>query len=105
MIETEIVTERKKINKRKLEPPKKYAVYILNDDYTPWDFVITILIKIFNKSQKEAEELTFFVHENGKGLCGVYSKEIAETKMNVANEFSKLNKQPLRTIIKPYDEK
>lgn len=89
--------------KTKLKKPGKYAVYILNDDYTPWNFVVSTLVKIFNKSEEEANMLTSKVHHDGEGLCGIYAKEIAESKVSAANEFAKLNKQPLRTTMKIVD--
>ena len=97
-------TEIQEKTKSKLKKPKKYAVFILNDDYTPWNFVVLTLVKIFNKTEEEASELTSYVHNKGKGLCGIYSKEVAETKVNAANEFAKMNKQPLKTVLKPVSE-
>ena len=93
-------TEVKTSKKTKIKKPKKYAVYILNDDYTPWDFVIQTLMKVFNKTGQEANELTSSVHRQGEGLCGIYTKEIAESKVQAATEFAKVNKQPLRTVMK-----
>jgi len=62
--------------------PKKYKVFILNDDYTSMEFVIDILMTFFHKSYEEAESIMLEVHEKEKGLCGVYTKEIAQTKVN-----------------------
>ena len=64
-----------------LNYPKKYKVYILNDDYTSMDFVIDILITIFRKEYVEAENIMLEVHKKDKGLCGIYTHEIAETKV------------------------
>ena len=89
--------------KVKITKPSKYAVYILNDDYTPWNFVVMTLMKIFNKTEEEANTLTSSVHNAGEGLCGIYSKEIAESKVAAATEFAKLNKQPLRTVMRKID--
>ena len=61
--------------------PKKYKVFILNDDYTSMDFVIDILITFFHKSYEEAENIMLEVHKKDRGLCGVYTHEIAETKV------------------------
>jgi len=61
--------------------PKKYKVFILNDDYTSMDFVIDILISVFHKSYEQAEQIMLEVHKKDRGLCGVYSHEIAETKV------------------------
>ena len=93
-------TETKTKTTTKLSKPSKYAVYILNDDYTPWNFVVMTLTKIFNKTKEEANTLTSSVHNAGEGLCGIYSKEVAETKVSAATEFATLNKQPLRTAMR-----
>ena len=94
----EFATETK--SKTKIKKPSKYAVYILNDDYTSWQFVVMTLIKIFNKTEEEANTITSNVHNGGEGLCGVYSKEMAESKVQASLEFSRINKQPLRTVMK-----
>lgn len=88
-------------SKVKIKKPNRYAVYILNDDYSTWQFVVLTLTKIFNKNELEASTITTSVHNGGEGLCGIYSKEIAESKVYAATEFAKLNKQPLRTVMKP----
>ncbi len=85
----------------KLKKPSKYGVYILNDGYTTWQFVVIVLIKIFNKTEEDATAITKRVHNGGEGLCGVYTKEIAESKVQAAKEFSQLNNQPLRTVMRP----
>jgi len=61
--------------------PKKYKVFILNDDYTSMDFVIDVLISFFHKSYEEAEKIMLEIHKKDRGLCGVYTHEIAETKV------------------------
>jgi len=61
--------------------PKRYNVFILNDDYTSMDFVIDILMSIFHKSYEQAEHIMLEVHKKERGLCGVYTHEIAETKV------------------------
>lgn len=85
----------------KLKKPSKYAVYILNDNYTAWQFVIVVLIKIFNKSEEDATIITKTVHNGGEGLCGIYTKEIAESKVQAAKDFAQVNSQPLRTVMRP----
>lgn len=67
--------------------PKKYKVYILNDDYTSMDFVVDILMNVFHKTHAQAEDIMLEVHKKDRGLCGVYIHEIAETKvMQVAKK-------------------
>jgi ATP-dependent Clp protease adaptor protein ClpS len=93
-----VETETRK--KTKVKKPSKYMVLILNDDYTTWDFVVATLVRIFNKTEQEAHSITENVHHGGEGVCGVYTKEIAESKVSSAMEFAKINHQPLRTIMK-----
>lgn len=79
--------------------PKQYRVVLLNDDYTPMDFVVFILINFFNKSEDEAIQIMFQVHHEGSGICGVYSYEIAETKVMQVMETARLNQHPLQCIM------
>jgi len=76
-----IHTDHELMDEISLKYPKKYKVYILNDDYTSMDFVIDILMSIFHKSYAEAEAIMLEVHKKDRGLCGVYTHEIAETKV------------------------
>lgn len=87
-------------SKTKVKKPSKYAVLILNDDYTAWQFVVTTLVKIFNKTEEEANIITKNVHTGGEGVCGIYTKEVAESKVQASLEFARMNRQPLRTVMK-----
>jgi len=79
--------------------PKKYKVYLLNDDYTSMEFVIDTLMQIFHKSYEEAEKIMLDVHKNERGLCGVYSHEIAETKVMQVIQRAKENGFPLKAVM------
>jgi len=79
----------------KLKPPPMYKVVINNDDYTPMEFVVHILETFFNLGREKATQIMLHVHTRGKGICGVYTKEIAETKMSQVNDYSKQNEHPL----------
>ncbi len=79
--------------------PKKYKVFLLNDDYTTMDFVVDVLIKIFHKSYEEAERIMLEIHKKDKGLCGVYSYEIAETKIAQVHKRARDNGFPLRAYM------
>jgi ATP-dependent Clp protease adaptor protein ClpS len=79
-----------------LKEPKKYKVYLLNDDYTTMDFVVEILMDVFHKSYAEAVDLMLTIHKKGKGLCGVYTYEIAETKVDEVHRRARANEFPLR---------
>lgn len=82
----------------KLKKPAHYKVLILNDDFTPMEFVIEILVHLFGKSVAEAHQLTLAVHRDGKGLAGVYSKEVALQKVSDVAKRSKHNGHPLRAV-------
>jgi len=85
--------------KIKIKYPKKYNVYILNDDYTSMDFVISILIGVFHKTYEQAESIMLEVHKKERGLCGVYSHEIAETKVNQVITKAKESGFPLKATM------
>lgn len=81
--------------KPKLKVPSLYKVILNNDDYTPMDFVIQILELFFSMNSENAARIMLDVHTNGKGICGVFSREIAETKVAQVNNFSRENQHPL----------
>lgn len=85
----------------KTKRPQLYKVVMLNDDYTPMEFVVTILQKIFNKNNQDAFEIMMHVHTKGIGICGVYTYEIAETKLNAALTAAQQNQHPLQLVIEP----
>lgn len=77
---TDAVIEKKKTTSRKLQIPKKYKVVVCNDDVTPIEFVIAMLMKIFKHSHEQAYDLTMAVHQQGSAVAGIYNYEIAEQK-------------------------
>jgi len=81
--------------KPKLKKPPMYKVIIHNDDYTPMDFVVHILQAFFNLSHEKAQNIMLNVHTKGKGVCGVYTRDIAETKVEQVNDYSRQNQHPL----------
>ncbi len=81
--------------KSKVEPPKRYQVVLLNDDYTPMDFVVEVLQRFFGLNEEKAAAIMLAVHHDGKGICGVFSREIAEMKVQQVNEFARINNHPL----------
>ncbi|MDD2508106.1 MAG: ATP-dependent Clp protease adaptor ClpS [Aliarcobacter skirrowii] len=82
-----------------VEEPKKYNVFLLNDDYSTMDFVIDVLVKVFRKTNSEAETIMLNIHNNGKGLCGVYSFEIASTKVAQVKSLAREKGFPLKAIM------
>lgn len=78
-----------------LSEPKRYKIFLLNDDYTPMDFVVNVLVKFFYLSEDSAVQIMLQVHKQGRGFCGVYPRDIAETKVALVNEHSRLSQYPL----------
>lgn len=79
--------------------PSLYRVILLNDDFTPMDFVVLVLKKFFSKTEDEATHIMLLVHRDGAAIAGVYTFELAETKVYLVNEFSRRNKFPLKCIM------
>ena len=79
----------------KLSKPPMYKVIILNDDYTPMEFVVHILQAFFSLPNEKAQNIMINVHTKGRGVCGVYTRDIAETKVEQVNEYSRQNQHPL----------
>ena len=79
--------------------PSLYRVVLLNDDYTPMDFVVHILESVFHKSAIEATQIMLNVHRKGSGLAGVYTRDIAETKVQTVQELARKSKFPLKCIM------
>lgn len=77
------------------KPPKNYHVFIMNDDFSTWPFVVEVLGKFFGKSSDEGHRITTQIHTKGKGLAGTYTKDIAETKMQLMNEYAQSKGHPL----------
>jgi ATP-dependent Clp protease adaptor protein ClpS len=85
--------------KPKLKKPPMYKVLLLNDDFTPMDFVVLILQSIFYKDKEEAVRITMNVHTSGIGVCGVYTKDIAETKIQQVIAYAQENQHPLQCTL------
>ena len=83
-------------DKPKTKKPSMYKVLLLNDDYTPMEFVIIVLTRIFGMPQDNATEIMLHVHRRGVGVCGIYPFEVAETKVTQVMEFAKNNEHPLQ---------
>jgi ATP-dependent Clp protease adaptor protein ClpS len=81
--------------KPKLKRPPLYKVVLLNDDFTPMEFVVQVLEKFFGMGRDKATQIMLHVHTRGKGVCGVFTHEIAETKVAQVNEYSRRHQHPL----------
>jgi len=92
---TAVITKTKPQTKR----PNLYRVLLLNDDYTPMDFVVHVLECFFNKDHETAHRIMLHVHQHGVGECGVFTYEVAETKVMVVMEFARKHQEPLQCIM------
>ena len=87
--------------KAKVKKPPLYAVLLLNDDYTPMEFVVEVLEKFFHKNGEEATQIMLQVHEKGQGVCGIFTREVAETKAVRVVQYAQEHQHPLQTRIEP----
>lgn len=85
--------------KPKVKRPNLYRVLLLNDDYTPMEFVVLVLERFFRKTRDEATQIMLHVHQNGVGECGVYTYEVAETKVTQVMDFARQNQHPLQCVM------
>ena len=81
--------------KPKLKKPPLYKVVLLNDDFTPMDFVVEVLMNFFAMTEEKATQVMLHVHTRGVGICGVFSKDVAETKVELVNNYSREHQHPL----------
>jgi ATP-dependent Clp protease adaptor protein ClpS len=90
--DTGVLTRTRAVPKK----PAMYRVLLLNDDFTPMDFVVHILERFFSKNRQEATEIMLHVHRRGVGVCGTYTYEVAETKINLVMDYARKNEHPLQ---------
>ena len=86
-------------SKPKTKKPSMYKVLLLNDDYTPMEFVVHVLERFFAKSREEATQIMLHVHRRGVGICGVFTYEVAETKVTQVIDFARENQHPLQCTL------
>jgi len=87
--------------KPKLKKPQLYKVLLMNDDYTPMEFVILVLQQFFTMPREKAVRVMLNVHQKGKGVCGVYTHEVAESKVRMVLDFASENNHPLKCTMEP----
>ncbi|HLH10831.1 MAG TPA: ATP-dependent Clp protease adapter ClpS [Methylovirgula sp.] len=92
---TAVITRPKTQTRR----PNMYRVLLLNDDYTPMEFVVTVLRKYFNKGPEEATRIMLHVHQHGVGECGIFTYEVAETKVTQVMDYARKHQHPLQCIM------
>jgi len=94
--ETGTVIERKE---QQLKPPAMYKVVLLNDDYTPMEFVVMILQQYFSRDRETATQIMLTVHREGKGVCGIYTRDIAATKVELVSTHARQAGHPLQCVM------
>src|SRR3982750_3179983 len=95
-----VVAERKT---QKTKPPQMYQVVMLNDDYTPMEFVIVVIQEFFSKDRETATQIRLKIHLDGRGVCGVYSRDMAATKVNQVMEAAHQAGHPLQCVSEPVE--
>jgi ATP-dependent Clp protease adaptor protein ClpS len=95
-----VVAERKT---QKTKPPQMYQVVMLNDDYTPMEFVVVVIQEFFNKDRETATQIMLKIHLDGKGICGVYSRDVAATKVQQVQEAARQAGHPLQCLSEPVE--
>jgi len=86
-------------DRQRIKPPPLYKVMLLNDDYTPMDFVIVVLEKFFRMSREQATVVMLKVHQKGRGVCGVFPRDLASTKVEQVGAFARLHQHPLACVM------
>ena len=92
-----------KTSEQKLKTPKRFDVILLNDDYTTMEFVVEVLRQFFHKEFLVAEAIMLKVHIDGEGVCGIYSHDVAQTKVSQVVDFARKNEQPLMCVLREID--
>lgn len=87
----------------KPKSPAMYKVLLINDDYTPMEFVVETIQRFFKKDREQATQIMLQVHTKGAGICGIYPKDIAETKMNQVTNYAREFGHPLQCVVEPAD--
>ncbi len=97
-----VITEQK--TERKLSRPRLYKVILLNDDFTTMEFVVALLLHVFHHTEATAQAIMLHIHRTGAGVAGIYTKEIAETKISQVMELAEKAEYPLQCTMEPEDD-
>jgi len=95
-----VVLERKT---QRVEPPKMYQVVLLNDDFTPMEFVVMVLQEYFNKDRETATQIMLKIHLEGRGICGVFTRDVANTKVELVLQAARHSGHPLQCVAEPVE--
>jgi ATP-dependent Clp protease adaptor protein ClpS len=88
---------------QRVQPPQMYQVVMLNDDYTPMEFVVRVLQEYFSKDRETATQIMLKIHIDGRGVCGVFTKDVAATKVDLVREAAHRDGHPLQCVYEPID--
>ena len=88
--------------KKRAVKPSMYKVRLLNDDFTPIDFVSFVVQKFFNKTADESVSITMQIHKSGSAICGLYTKDVAETKVGIVNDYARKSQHPLKCTLEEH---
>jgi ATP-dependent Clp protease adaptor protein ClpS len=99
-----VATEVEKKTKQKLQRPKLFKVLLLNDDYTTMEFVVALLMHVFHHDESSAQAIMLHIHQRGVGIAGVYTYEVAETKVTMVMELAEKAEFPLQCTMEPADD-
>ena len=91
------------LTRTRTKKPSMYKVLMLNDDYTPMEFVVVVIQEFFNKDRETATQIMLKIHLDGKGVCGVFSKDVASTKVDQVTEAARKNGHPLQCVCEPIE--
>jgi ATP-dependent Clp protease adaptor protein ClpS len=94
-----VIERENDIEREKIKPPPLYKVMLLNDDYTPMEFVVAVLQLVFTMNREKATQVMLQVHREGAGVCGVFTLEIAETKVKQVLKFASEHQHPLQCVV------
>lgn len=95
-----VVLERRR---QRVKPPKMYQVILLNDDFTPMEFVVRVLQEFFNKDRETATQIMLKIHVHGRGVCGVYTRDVANTKVEQVTQAARAAGHPLQCVSEPIE--
>jgi ATP-dependent Clp protease adaptor protein ClpS len=95
-----VVLERRT---QRTQPPQMYQVVMLNDDFTPMEFVVMVLQEFFSKDREQATQIMLQIHLDGKGVCGIYSKDVAATKVDQVLDAARKSGHPLQCVAEPIE--
>lgn len=100
MVDQQLSTQINSESESTLNVPRQFQVLLINDDFTPMDFVVTVLEKYFSMNRIQATKIMLKVHTEGQAVCGVFARDVAETKVSQVNNYARENQHPLLCVMK-----